>query len=53
MGFWGLLLIMLAGGYVLGMMTAATVFRERQQAYEAGTPEELHESSPRTPGSNR
>jgi hypothetical protein len=53
MGFLGLLLLMLAGGYVLGILTAATVLRERQPAYEAGTPEELYEPSPRTRGSNR
>jgi hypothetical protein len=53
MGFLGLLLIMLAGGYIVGICTAATVFRERQQAYEAGTPEELYEPFPRTRGSNR
>lgn len=41
MGFWGLLLLMLAGGYVLGIWAAATVFRESQPAYEAGTLEEL------------
>jgi hypothetical protein len=41
MGFWGLLLLMLAGGYVLGIWTASTVFGERQAAYEAGMAEEL------------
>jgi hypothetical protein len=40
MGFLGVLLLMLAGGYVLGICTAATVFRERQPAYEAGTQED-------------
>jgi hypothetical protein len=53
MGFLGLLLIVLAVGYVLGILTAATVLRERQPAYEAGTPEELIEPFPRTRGSNR
>ena len=41
MGFLGLLLLMLAGGYVLGLWTASTVLREPQSAYEAGTPGEL------------
>jgi hypothetical protein len=40
MGFLGLLLLMLAGGYVVGVWTASTVLRERQPAYEAGTPDE-------------
>jgi hypothetical protein len=53
MGFLGLLLLMLAGGYVLGIVTAATVLRERQPAYEAGTPDELHEPLPRTRESDR
>lgn len=35
--FLGLLL----GGYLLGMGTAGTVFRERQRAYEDGAPEQL------------
>jgi hypothetical protein len=47
-------LLMLAGGYVLGICTAATVFRERQTAYEAGMPEELSEpSGPASNGSAR
>jgi hypothetical protein len=54
MGFLGLLLLMLAGGYVLGILTASTVFRVRQTAYEAGTPEELPEASgPASSGSVR
>jgi hypothetical protein len=53
MGFLGLLLLMLGGGYVLGICTAATVLHERQPAYEAGTPDELIEPVPRTRGSNR
>jgi hypothetical protein len=40
MGILGLLMLMLAGGYVLGIWTALTVFRERQSVYEAGTPDE-------------
>ena len=53
MGFLGLLLLMLAGGYGLGILTARTVFRERQPAYEAGTPDELVEPQPRARGSSR
>ena len=40
MGFLGLLILMLAVGYVVGMWTALTVFRERQSVYEAGTPDD-------------
>jgi hypothetical protein len=39
MGFLGVLLLMLGGGYLLGIWTASTVFHERQAAYEAGTPD--------------
>ena len=39
MGFLIALLGLLAGGYLLGIGTACTVFRERQQAYEDGAPE--------------
>jgi hypothetical protein len=39
MGFLGLLMLVLAGGYVLGIWTALTVLRERQSVYEAGTPD--------------
>lgn len=44
MGFLIALLGLLAGGYLLGIGTACTVFRERQQAYEDSAQE--HVSKP-------
>jgi hypothetical protein len=39
MGFLIGVLGLLVGGYLLGLGTARTVFRERQRAYEDGAPE--------------
>jgi hypothetical protein len=41
MGFLGVVLTMLVGGYFLGIWTATNVFREPQRAYEDGSPELL------------
>ncbi len=46
MGFLGDGLGLLVGGYVLGIWTACTVFRDRQQTYEDGGPEQLWKPSP-------
>ena len=47
MGFLIAMLGLLAGGYLLGIGTACTVFRERQRAYEDGAQE--HVSKPFLP----
>jgi len=45
MGFLSAVLGLLVGGYVLGIWTACTVFRDRQHAYEDGGPEQLWKPS--------
>jgi hypothetical protein len=46
MGFLVGVLGLLVGGYILGIGTACTVFRERQPAYEDGAPEQLSKPGP-------
>ncbi|HEV2036387.1 MAG TPA: hypothetical protein VGU71_19720 [Candidatus Dormibacteraeota bacterium] len=46
MGFLIGVLGLLVGGYILGIGTARTVFREHQRAYEDGLPEQLMAPAP-------